>query len=86
MVHLPRQVPQETWVQPLGWEDSLEKEMATHSSILGGIIPQTEETGRLQSMGSQRVEHDQACTQAMEFYATELYNFSGILCVDLKLN
>ena len=37
-------------------------------------------------MGSQRVEHDQACTQAMEFYATELYKFSGILCVDLKLN
>ena len=47
----------ETWVQPLGRED-LEKEMATRSSILAQKIPWTEEPGRLQSMGSQRVEHD----------------------------
>ena len=41
----------------LGWEDHLEKEMATHSSILAWRIPYTEEPGRLQSMGSQRVRH-----------------------------
>ena len=44
---------QKTWVQSLGWEDPLEKEMATHSSILAWRIPWTEEPGRLQSMGSQ---------------------------------
>ena len=48
----------ETWVQSLGWEDPLEKEMATQSSILAWKIPWTEEPGRLQSMGSQRVGHD----------------------------
>ena len=47
-------------VQSLGWEDPLEKEMATHSSILAWKIPQTEEPGRLQSMESQRVGHDSA--------------------------
>ena len=45
----------ETWVRSLGWEDPLEKEMATHSSILAWEIPQTEEPGGLQSTGSQRV-------------------------------
>ena len=49
---------QETWVQSLGQEDPLEKEMATHSNILSWRIPWTEEPGRLQSMGSQRVGHD----------------------------
>ena len=44
---------QETWVLSLVWEDPLEKEMATHSSILALEIPWTEEPGRLQSMGSQ---------------------------------
>ena len=48
---------QETWVQSLGWEDPLEKGMATHSSILAWRIPWTEETGRLQSMELQRVRH-----------------------------
>ena len=48
----------ETQVPSLGWEDPLEKEMATHSSTLAWIIPWTEERGRLQSMGSQRVGHD----------------------------
>ena len=48
-----------TWVQSLGWEDLLEKEMAIHSSILAWKIPRTEEeSGRLQSMGLQRVGHD----------------------------
>ena len=46
------------WVQSLGWEYLLEKEMATHSSTLAWKIPWTEEPGRLQSMGSQRVRHD----------------------------
>ena len=48
----------ETWVQSLGQEDLLEKEMAIHSSILAWKIPWTEEPGRLQSMGSQRVRHN----------------------------
>ena len=49
---------QEMWVQSLGQEDSLEKEIATHSSILAWKIPWTEELGGLQSMGSQRVRHN----------------------------
>ena len=48
----------ETRVRSLGWEDLLEKETATHSSTLAWRIPRTEEPGRLQSMGSQRVRHD----------------------------
>ena len=48
----------ETWVWSLGWEDPLEKGMATHSSILAWRIPWTEGPGRLQSMGSQSVRHD----------------------------
>ena len=48
----------ETWVQSLGREDTLEKEMATHSSTLAWKIPWTGEPGRLQSMGSQGVGHD----------------------------
>ena len=52
---------QETWVLSLGWEDPLEEEgMATRSSILAWRIPWTEEPGRLQSMGSQRVGHNSA--------------------------
>ena len=49
---------QETQVRSLGWEDPLEKEMATHSSILAWRIPWTEEPGGLQSMRLQRVGHD----------------------------
>ena len=49
---------QETWVQFLDWEDPLEEGMATHSSILAWRIPWTEEFGRLQAIGSQRVRHD----------------------------
>ena len=48
----------ETQVQSLGWEDPLENEMAIHSSTIAWKIPWTEEPGRLQSMGSQRVGHD----------------------------
>ena len=50
--HLP--AIQETWVQSLGREDPLEKEMAAHSSILAWRVPWTEESGRLQSMWSQK--------------------------------
>ena len=49
---------QETWVRSLGWEDPLEKEMETHSSILVWKISWTEEPGGLQSMGSKRVGHN----------------------------
>ena len=49
---------QETWVQSLGWEDPLEKGMATHSSILAWEIPWIEEPGGLKSMELQRVRHD----------------------------
>ena len=49
---------QETWVQSLGQEDPLKKEMATKSSILAWRIPRTEELGRLQSIASQRVGHE----------------------------
>ena len=54
--HLPAMW--ETWVQSLGWEDPLKKEMATHSNTLAWKILWMEEPGRLQSIGSQRVGHD----------------------------
>ena len=59
--HLPTMW--ETRVQSLGQEDLLEKEMATHSSILAWKIPWMEEPGRLQSMESQRVRHDSVTKQ-----------------------
>ena len=49
-----------SWVQTLSWEDALEEEMATHSSILAWKIPRTEEPGEPQSIGSQRMGHDLA--------------------------
>ena len=60
VAHMINNLPamQETWVRSLGQEDPLEKGMATHSSILVWRIPWTEEPGRLQSMGSQRVRHN----------------------------
>ena len=51
---------QDTWVCFRGWEDLLEEEMATHSSILAWKVPWTEEPGRLESMESQRVRYDLA--------------------------
>ena len=51
---------QETWLRSLGWEDPLDKGMATHSSILAWRIPWTEKLGGLQCMGSQRVGQDWA--------------------------
>ena len=62
--HLPAML--ETWVQSPGWEDPLEKEMATHSSILAWKIPWMEESGGLQSPGSQRVRHDWASSHASQ--------------------
>ena len=62
------QETQEMQVQSLGWEDTLEKEMATHSSILAWRVPCTEEPGRLQSLGLHRIIHDRsdlACTQSL---------------------
>ena len=60
MAQMVKNLPEmrETQVQPLGWEDPLEKEMAIHSSTIAWKIPWTEEPGRLPSLGSQRVGHD----------------------------
>ena len=58
---------QEIQVPSLGWEDPLEKEMETHSSILAWEMPWTEETGGIQSMGSQRVEYILATKQQSLF-------------------
>ena len=66
----------ETWVQSLGWEDPLEKGMATHSSVLAWIIPQTEEAGRLQSKGSQ------SQTQLIDFHFTSTL----IICIRQKFH
>ena len=68
---------QETWVQPLGREDPLEKEMVTHSSILAWKIPWMEEPGRLQSMGPQRVGHDRATsllTSVHDYWKTHSFD------------
>ena len=60
MAQMVKNLPamQETWVRSLGHEDPLDKEMATYSSILAWKILWTEEPGRQQSMGLQRVKHD----------------------------
>ena len=64
----------ETWIQSLGWEEPLEKEMATHSSILAWITPWTEEPGGLQSMRSQRVGQTELLT------LSSLYSLSSPIC------
>ena len=64
----------ETRVQFLGWEDLLEKEMATQSSILAWRIPWTEEPGRLQSMGLQRVGHDGTISLSLFTFAVTKRN------------
>ena len=60
MAQMVKNLPamQEAWVHSLGQEDPLEKEMATHSSVLAWRIPCTEEPGELQSLGLQRIRHD----------------------------
>ena len=66
------------WIQSLGQEDPLEEEMATHSSILAWEIPQTEEPGGLQSMGSQRVgcnratKQQQPCLSVANLYSSDM--------------
>ena len=60
---------QETRVRSLGWEDPLEEEMSTHSSILAWEIPWTEEPGRLQSLGLQKIGHNLATTHAYRVWS-----------------
>ena len=69
LISLPMQ---EIQVRSLGWEDPLEKEMATHSNILAWKIPWIEETGRLQPMGLERVRHDWACMHTAVYTLLEL--------------
>ena len=69
---------QEMWGRSLGWEDPLEEEMATQCSILAWEISWTEEPGRLQSMGSQRVEYDLATKQHYLLYTFEFYTFKWL--------
>ena len=66
---------QETRVQSLGWQDPLENEMATHSSILAWEIPWTEEPDILQSLGSQRVGHDLTTKQQQQIIIYDIYTF-----------
>ena len=68
----------ETWVQSLDQEDPLEKEMATHSSILAWRIPWTEEPSGLQSMGSQRVRHDWATS--IQFNSIHMLVWARLAC------
>ena len=77
---------QETQVQSLGQEDLLEKEMATHSSILAWKIPWTEEPGRLQSMGSQRVRHDWATSLHLILLFRFFFFLSHIIQFPRKTN
>ena len=76
---------QETWVQSLGWEDPLEKEVATHSSIIAWKILWTEEPGELQSMGSQTVGHDWVTnTYLLTYLLTALPTSQPKLCLTIK--
>ena len=79
MTQMVKRLPtmQETWVQSLGQEDVLEKKMVTYSSILAWKIPWTEEPGKLQSMGSQRVGHGGATSFSLSLSFTHTY----MLCV-----
>ena len=65
---------QEAWIQSLDQEDPLEKEMATHSSILAWEVPWTEEPGRLQPWGCKRIRRDSATKQQQR------YNYFTVLC------
>ena len=73
----------ETWVQSPGWEDPLEKEMATHSSILAWRIPWTEEPGRLQSKGSKRAGQEWVTNTTVSY--TESFNVATVKLVNLFL-
>ena len=73
---------QEAWVQSLGQEDLLEKEMATHSSIFAWRIPWTEESDRLQYMGSQRIRHDLVTNTLFSIYIIAITPEVRKLCED----
>ena len=79
MVQMVKNLPPvwETWVRSLGWEDPLEKEMATHSSILAWRIPWTEELGGLQSTGRKELD----MTERLHFPFTDLSLDAGCLGV-----
>ena len=81
-IHLLMQEMQETQVRSLGQEEPLEKEMAAHSSILAWRIPWTEEPGRLQSMGSQRVRPDWATEHAHTLWFHQKPQCMGMTCMD----
>ena len=72
IICLPKQETQEIWVRSLGWEDPVEEEMATNSSVLAWRIPWTEEPGGLQSMGLQRVGLRAVSTFPSTFYGVRL--------------
>ena len=80
------QETQETWVLSLSWEDSLEKERASHSGILAWRIPWTEEPGGLQSMGLQRVGCDLTNTQLCLSFPHVLVLITLISAVTLMLS
>ena len=73
----PLPATRETWVRSLGWEDPLEKEMATQPSTLAWKIPWMDEPGRLQSMGSQRVGHDWVTSLGSRNYSKYLKHFNS---------
>ena len=73
------QETQETWVHSLGWEDPLEKEMATNSGILAWRIPWAEEPGSLQSMGSQRAGHDLTTKPAPPPQADQIITYYHVI-------
>ena len=79
-IHVPMQERQGTQVWFLGWEDPLEKEMATHSSILAWWIPWTEETGELQSMGSQESDKSE---HAVEYKLHKIWYHELLSCLSL---
>ena len=76
----------ETQVWTLGWEDPLEKEMATHSSILAWRIPWTEEPGGLPSTGLQRVGHDWATSLHFNLLEPQCYYFQSTVLLTLFLS
>ena len=71
-------------VQSLGWQDLLEKETATHSSIRAWEIPWTEEPGGLQSMGLQRVQHNSVTKQQQIIIMTKYTLWKGDSCYSVK--
>ena len=79
-IHLPMQETPEMQIPFLGQEDPLEEEMASQSSIFAWRIPWTEEPGRLQSMGSQRVRHDLVTEHTHNNYFSRLLHASVVPC------